>query len=41
MSFVVTGMSASGGMEEIPVQTEVSRWGIHRSSEVQPTEGAR
>ncbi len=28
MSFVVTGMSASGGMVEIPVQTEVNRWGI-------------
>jgi ABC-type polysaccharide/polyol phosphate transport system ATPase subunit len=28
MSFVVTGKSASGGMVEIPVQTEVNRWGI-------------
>jgi ABC-type polysaccharide/polyol phosphate transport system ATPase subunit len=28
LSFVVTGTSASGGMVEIPVQTEVSRWGI-------------
>jgi ABC-type polysaccharide/polyol phosphate transport system ATPase subunit len=28
MSFVVTGMAASGGMVEIPVQTEVNRWGI-------------
>jgi hypothetical protein len=27
-SFVVTGMAASGGMVEIPVQTEVNRWGI-------------
>jgi ABC-type polysaccharide/polyol phosphate transport system ATPase subunit len=40
MSFVVTGMSASGGMIEIPVQTEVSRWGILPSTAVQPTRGA-
>jgi ABC-type polysaccharide/polyol phosphate transport system ATPase subunit len=28
LSFVVTGMTASGGMVEIPVQTEVTRWGV-------------
>jgi hypothetical protein len=39
-SFVVTGMSASGGMVEIPVQTEVSRWGILPTNKVQPTGGA-
>ena len=27
LSFVVSGMSASGGMVEIPVQTEMTRWG--------------
>jgi ABC-type polysaccharide/polyol phosphate transport system ATPase subunit len=41
MSFVVTGMSASGGMVEIPVQTEVSRWGILPPGYVQPSRGAR
>jgi ABC-type polysaccharide/polyol phosphate transport system ATPase subunit len=33
LSFVVSGMSASGGMVEIPVQTEVSRWGWAPESE--------
>jgi ABC-type polysaccharide/polyol phosphate transport system ATPase subunit len=28
LSFVVTGMTASGGMVEIPVQTDVTRWGV-------------
>jgi ABC-type polysaccharide/polyol phosphate transport system ATPase subunit len=36
MSFVVTGMSASGGMVEIPVQTEVNRWGILHPDLIQP-----
>ena len=42
LSFVVTGMSASGGMVEIPVQTEVVRRGFAPASEIQPmTGGAR
>ncbi len=28
LSFVVSGLTASGGMVEIPVQTEVVRWGM-------------
>jgi ABC-type polysaccharide/polyol phosphate transport system ATPase subunit len=39
LSFVVSGMSASGGMVEIPVQTEVSRWGWAPPSEYQPVGG--
>jgi ABC-type polysaccharide/polyol phosphate transport system ATPase subunit len=38
LSFVVTGMSASGGMVEIPVETEVARWGIWAGTEM-PTVG--
>jgi ABC-type polysaccharide/polyol phosphate transport system ATPase subunit len=34
LSFVVTGTAASGGMVEIPVQTEVTRW---RAPETTPT----
>ncbi len=41
LSFVVAGMSASGGMVEIPVQTEVSRWGYAPPSEVQPAGDSR
>jgi ABC-type polysaccharide/polyol phosphate transport system ATPase subunit len=41
LSFVVSGMTASGGMVEIPVQTEVARWGILPPSEIQPARGAR
>jgi ABC-type polysaccharide/polyol phosphate transport system ATPase subunit len=41
LSFVVSGMSASGGMVEIPVQTEISRWGISQHADVTPAEGAR
>ena len=36
MSFVVTGLAASGGMVEIPVETTVSRWGILPPDYVQP-----
>ncbi len=36
MSFVVTGLAASGGMVEIPVQTEVNRWGVLPDDFVQP-----
>jgi ABC-2 type transport system ATP-binding protein len=35
LSFVVSGMSASGGMVEIPVETEVDRWGVLPSNAVQ------
>ncbi len=35
LSFVVTGLAASGGMVEIPVETEVSRLGL--VAEAQPT----
>jgi ABC-type polysaccharide/polyol phosphate transport system ATPase subunit len=38
LSFVVSGMSASGGMVEIPVQTMVTRWGIWPGAE-SPTTG--
>lgn len=41
LSFVVSGMSASGGMVEIPVQTEVSRWGWAPASETQTVQGPR
>jgi hypothetical protein len=34
LSFVVSGMAASGGMVEIPVETEVARWGIWSGSEM-------
>jgi ABC-type polysaccharide/polyol phosphate transport system ATPase subunit len=40
-SFVVTGLSASGGMVEIPVQTAVDRWGTLPPDYVQPARGAR
>ena len=41
LSFVVSGMSASGGMVEIPVQTEVVRRGFAPVSEIQPAGDAR
>ncbi|MGA2320216.1 MAG: ABC transporter ATP-binding protein [Solirubrobacteraceae bacterium] len=41
LSFVVSGMTSSGGMVEIPVETEVSRWGYAPASEIQPAGGAR
>jgi ABC-type polysaccharide/polyol phosphate transport system ATPase subunit len=41
MSFVVTGLSASGGMVEIPVQTAVDRWGVLPAEYVQPARGAK
>jgi len=37
LSFVVSGMSSSGGMVEIPVQTEVTRWGIWPGADVPST----
>jgi ABC-type polysaccharide/polyol phosphate transport system ATPase subunit len=39
LSFVVTGMTASGGMVEIPVQTEVTRWGALPDAGVASTGG--
>jgi ABC-2 type transport system ATP-binding protein len=39
MSFVVTGMAASGGMVEIPVQTSVNRWEALPESIVRPDPG--
>jgi ABC-type polysaccharide/polyol phosphate transport system ATPase subunit len=41
MSFVVTGLSASGGMVEIPVETAIDRWGVLPSDYVQPARGAK
>jgi ABC-type polysaccharide/polyol phosphate transport system ATPase subunit len=41
LSFVVSGMSASGGMVEIPVQTDVTRWEGDLLGEVQPAGGTR
>jgi ABC-type polysaccharide/polyol phosphate transport system ATPase subunit len=41
LSFVVSGMTASGGMVEIPVETEIARWGISTQAEVESTGGAR
>jgi ABC-type polysaccharide/polyol phosphate transport system ATPase subunit len=38
-SFVVTGLAASGGMIEIPVQTGVDRWGVLPADYVQPARG--
>jgi ABC-type polysaccharide/polyol phosphate transport system ATPase subunit len=38
LSFVVSGMTTSGGMVEIPVETEVARWGIWQGTEM-PTIG--
>jgi ABC-type polysaccharide/polyol phosphate transport system ATPase subunit len=34
LSFVVTGFAASGGMVEIPVETEVARWGVWEGTEM-------
>ena len=41
LSFVVTGVTASGGMVEIPVQTNVTRWELPPPVEAQTTGGAR
>jgi ABC-type polysaccharide/polyol phosphate transport system ATPase subunit len=40
-SFVVTGLSASGGMVELPVQTAIDRWGTLPPDYVQPARGAK
>ena len=39
-SFVVSGVTASGGMVEIPVQTEISRAGMLSEGEIQGIEGS-
>jgi hypothetical protein len=39
LSFVVTGMAASGGMVEIPVETGVLRAYNEPASEIEPTAG--
>jgi ABC-type sulfate/molybdate transport systems ATPase subunit len=41
LSFVVSGMTNSGGMVEIPVQTDVTRWGTAEISEIQAAGGPR
>ena len=41
LSFVVSGMTASGGMVEIPVQTEVVHAGHVAPDQIQPAGGAR
>ena len=41
LSFVVSGMTASGGMVEIPVQTEVVHAGHVAPNQIQPAGGAR
>jgi hypothetical protein len=41
LSFVVSGLTTSGGMVEIPVETEVSRWGFAPPSEVEPAGDSR
>jgi ABC-type polysaccharide/polyol phosphate transport system ATPase subunit len=41
LSFVVSGLTSSGGMVEIPVETAVSRWGRAAEGEVQTTTGGR
>jgi ABC-type polysaccharide/polyol phosphate transport system ATPase subunit len=40
-SFVVSGLTSSGGMVEIPVETSVSSWDFALPREIQPTGGAR
>jgi ABC-2 type transport system ATP-binding protein len=39
LSFVVSGLSASGGMVEIPVETGVMRWELAPPGEIQAAEG--
>jgi hypothetical protein len=41
LSFVVSGLTSSGGMVEIPVETEVTRWGLAPPSEIEPAGGPR
>jgi hypothetical protein len=41
LSFVVSGLTSSGGMVEIPVETEVSRGGFAPPAEIGQIGGAR
>jgi ABC-type polysaccharide/polyol phosphate transport system ATPase subunit len=41
LSFVVSGLTSSGGMVEIPVETDVTRWGLAPPSEIEPAGGPR
>jgi hypothetical protein len=41
LSFVVSGVTASGGMVEIPVETQVSRWDADVPAEVEAAGGRR
>jgi hypothetical protein len=41
LSFVVSGLTSSGGMVEIPVETAVSRWGRAAEDEVGTAAGNR
>ena len=41
LSFVVTGMTNSGGMVEIPVETDVARWGSAPVGEAAPAGDSR
>jgi len=41
LSFVVSGLTASGGMVEIPVETSVIRWGRAPAGEAQTAGGGR
>ena len=41
LSFVVSGLTSSGGMVEIPVQTEVTRWELAPPSAIQTAGGPR
>jgi ABC-type polysaccharide/polyol phosphate transport system ATPase subunit len=41
LSFIVSGLTSSGGMVEIPVETSVSRWGFAPAPEIQPAGGSR
>jgi ABC-type polysaccharide/polyol phosphate transport system ATPase subunit len=41
LSFVVTGLAASGGMVEIPVETEVARWGVWAGTQMPMIDGVQ
>jgi ABC-type multidrug transport system ATPase subunit len=41
LSFVVSGLTSSGGMVEIPVETDVSRWGLAPPGEIQAAADSR
>jgi ABC-type polysaccharide/polyol phosphate transport system ATPase subunit len=41
LSFVVSGLTSSGGMVEIPVQAEIDRWGVSSLTEMESAGGPR